>query len=437
MSLVEAVRGFCAQYGWDKTYWIAYSGGLDSHVLLHACHSLRSQFPLKLRAIHIHHGLSANAEHWASHCARVCDDYEIDFTKHHIKVQPNVGDSLEALAREKRYRIFADSLGESEILLTAHQQDDQAETVLMQLFRGAGIKGLSAMPAMKTFASGFHGRPLLAFTRKELEAYALQHHLQWIHDESNDDNKFTRNYLRQHIFTSLKNRWPTVTETISRSAMHCAEAQALLDEFAADICTQVRGSHENTLSVSKLLQLSDERQKLLFRTWIYQLGYPLPDTKKITNLQHDVLTAAQDRMPCVSWNGVEVRRFRDDIYVMKALAEHDIQQSLEWNLQTPLMLPGIGMLHASFKTGHRLLIDVKKIDVRFRQGGEVANLPVRGRHSLKNLFQEWHVPTWKRDRIPLIYLEDKLISAVGYFIDEDYMAQQDEMGWDISLKGEG
>ncbi|MBX3708779.1 MAG: tRNA lysidine(34) synthetase TilS [Gammaproteobacteria bacterium] len=432
MTLLDAVSNFCRQCGVNKKYWIAFSGGLDSHVLLYLCKILQAELNINFNAIHVNHGLSKHAQSWARHCKKICNEYAIKYHERIIQLDLNIGDSLEEIAREKRYAAFAEYIGEEEILLTAHQQDDQAETMLLQLLRGAGPKGLAAMPQMKSFARGFHGRPLLHFSRFDLQQYAEMQQLDWIKDESNGDLSYTRNFIRHEILTKLKSRWPTVTATLSRSAAHCAESQVLLEKFAKEMYEQVQGTAETTLSVDKLTQVSPERQRLLLRTWIQYLGYPLPDTKKIETIQRDILTAARDRMPCVKWGKVELRRYRDDLHLLPALQAIDTQQVFSWDLAQSLRLPGVGILRTAYTQGRGLRADIQHVLVQYRQGGEVVELLSRGRHTLKNLFQEWNVLPWERDRVPLIFFAGKLIAAMGYFFDEKFfIVQSNELGREV------
>ncbi|MFZ2315698.1 MAG: tRNA lysidine(34) synthetase TilS [Gammaproteobacteria bacterium] len=424
--LIRAVADFCTQYGFDKTYWVGFSGGLDSTVLLDACASLRVSLPIKLNAIYINHGLSPNAHIWAAHCEQVCVELSIPFYHRAVQLDLSDGVSLEEVAREGRYKAFASLLEKDDVLLTAHHQDDQAETMLLQLFRGAGPKGLSAMPSMKSFAQGYQGRPLLAFTRAALETYAAEQALTWIEDESNLDTTFSRNFLRNDILPLLKKHWPGVTKSIARSAAHCSETQALLDDFSKKELLQIAGSKPDTLSVSQLLTLPIEKRRLLLRAWIDQQGFLLPDTKRLQSICTSVLTAAKDRFPCVQWGDIEVRRYQDDLYLMDALLPLDVLQEKEWDFSSELEISGLRLKVVSSAEG--LSQAVNSVTVRFRRGGEVINLPGRGSHTLKNLFQEWQVPIWLRDRIPLLFIGDKLIAVVGYAIDVDYVVKPNEPG---------
>lgn len=429
MTLLAALRDFCREQGLERTYWVAYSGGVDSHVLLSLCLALRSELNLRLRVIHINHGLSPHAKAWAAHCARVCQQYAVDYVEETVTLDLQHG--VEEAARHARYAAFARHLAQHDILLTAHHEEDQAETILLQLLRGAGLKGLAAMPVKKAFASGFHGRPLLSFTRAAIEDYAKAADLTWIEDESNEAVRFTRNFIRHEMIARLKTRWPTVTQTLSRSASHCAEALQLLDEFAKEACRQAQGSQENTLSVQKLLLLDTKKQRLVLRAWIQLHHYPLPNTKKLYAIQSQMLQAAVDRLPCITWQQVEMRRYRDDLYLMESKAHPDTEQVIAWAAtKTPLEI-GMGLLRAEKTKGRGLRANIPSLTIRFRQSGESVTLHGRGRHTLKNLFQEWGVPPWERARVPLIFSEQTLIGALGYFLDDAYAAKEDEMGWEL------
>lgn len=394
MTLAASVRDFCLRHG-KKHIWIALSGGLDSRVLLDLCHTIRSDVPCLFRVIHVHHGLSPQADQWVEQCAAVCLEYDVEFNLAHAHLKNKLGDSLEESARKARYDLFASFLAADDLLLTAHHQDDQAETLLLQLLRGSGPKGLSAMPALKPFATGFHGRPLLNFSRQQLVSYAEERQLSWVEDESNDDCALTRNFIRHDVMPVFKRRWPTVESTLARSAQHCAEAQSLLDEVANERLATVQGVASRTLSVSKLLSYSESWQRLLLRSWIIQSGFSLPPSTKLISIQKTILRSAQDKMPCVRWRGAEMRRYRDDIHLISEV----------------LCVPEVGQ---------GLRLEMSDVTIRNRMPGESVEVLARGRVSLKNLFQEWQVPTWERGNLPLLFCGNKLIQVPGYFKDPAY-----------------
>lgn len=432
--LFDHLKAFFEKQGIDKTYWIAYSGGLDSHVLLHLCARLHPFYPIRFNAIHINHGLSPNADAWALHCATVCNDLQIHFQQKKLTIDLARGQSLEEVAREYRYAQLADLLTEGDILLTAHQQEDQAETVLLQLFRGSGPKGLAAMPMIKPFAAGFHARPLLGVSREELQQYAKKHQLTWIEDETNADPGFTRNFLRHEIFPILKKRWPSIAKTLARTAENFAEAQHLLETVAKDDLENIKGSSATQISIPSLLRLSKARQRQVLREWMSQLQFPLPSEAKLQQIQKNILHAAEDKLPHIVWGNVEIRRYQEQLYIMKRLPKHNIAQMYDWDMRQSLLLPGVGKLHVELTQAKGLRADIKNIQVRFRQGGEWCQLAGRShRHELKKLLQQWGVPPWERSRIPLLYMDDVLIAVVGYYIDEKYMANSKEDGYLVHL----
>jgi tRNA(Ile)-lysidine synthase len=318
-----------------------------------------------------------------------------------------------------------------DLLLTGHHQDDQAETTFMQLIRGSGWKGLAAMPDFKQFGTKYHGRPLLQCSKMALQHYASLHRLHWINDGSNINTRWTRNFIRHEFLPILKQRWPSVTKTIARSANYSAEAQSVLEEFALEAINNIRG-------VKQLIRLSPAKQRLILRTWIHSLGYSLPNSNKIIAIQKNVLTAAADRMPSVCWKQVVVRRYRDDLYITTLFPKHDHTEMKRWQLTSPLILPGIGQLIAVKTDGEGLHADIQEVFIGFRQGGEALEVPGRGRHILKHLLQEWGVPPWLRDRIPLIFVDGKLIGLIWLtpiiFIADQYTAKENEIGYELSLQ---
>ena len=292
-------------------YWVAFSGGVDSHVLLHSLAVLRQHCFFELRAVHIHHGLNPKAGDWQSHCESVCRDLEVELITHRLDLSSS-HENIEARARDLRYDFFASLLEENDCLLTGHHQDDQAETVLLQLLRGAGPKGLSAMPASSVLGKGSLLRPFLNISRDELLSYAAEHQLSWIDDDSNHNTRFSRNFFRQEIMPLLKQRWPSAAETIVRSAKHCAETEKLLEEFIAPLFNGCL-LENNALSVIELKKLTPLQQKHVFRQWLFHCGFASPNERKLENCLRVFLTAAQDRHPMVAWGNVIVRRYKKEL----------------------------------------------------------------------------------------------------------------------------
>lgn len=381
----------------SRSYLIAFSGGVDSHVLLHALAQWRQQNPrVELRALHVNHGLSQHANEWARHCAYVCERLNIPFLLEKIQLEDN-GESLEAEARRVRYQVFAAHLTANECLLTAHHQDDQAETLLLQLLRGAGPKGLAAMPERKPFAETLHLRPLLDFSQEAIEEYAREHQLSWVDDDSNTNTRFDRNYLRHYVMPMLKQRWPAAINNIARSAAHCARATDLLNEAAENDFIIAHGTKANTLSVSALLELSAAQRANVLRHWFSINDERLPSAQQLQQLEQDVLRCDIDASPIFKIEHFQLRRYRDDLYLVR-LEALPLDFEVQWDCRTQLELPGdLGTLDPENFSAYQTLT------VRFRQENDSA--------SLKKVFQQKGIPPWRRDRTPLVFDGDRLIAV--------------------------
>jgi tRNA(Ile)-lysidine synthase len=426
-------------------YWVAYSGGVDSHVLLHAMAMLRPQLAAAtLHAVHVNHGLNPDAAEWAAHAQSVSDDLDIPCHLFNLDATHQKGESPEAAARNARYQVFSQLIEEGDVLLTAHHREDQAETLLLQLVRGAGPHGLAAMPVMTAFSNGHLARPLLAVEQALINQYAQEKRLDWIEDPSNQDRGFERNYLRHEIMPTLQAHWPAISRTVSRSAAHCAEAAGLLDELATEDlkrCAQWQSGNPLPTQISLLFlqQLAPQRRRNLLRFWIKTLGLGIVSSSIMTQIETSLINAKADAIPQITWQDGELRRYRQQVYAMLPLAPFDSTAELKWDWQgRALELPtGQGVLVAHSgeldgeSSGEQGLSLAKceqlPMTIRFRQGGERCQLPGRDHHhALKGLLQQAGVPPWQRDRIPLIYLGNQLAAVVGYFYCEPFLAQTSE-----------
>lgn len=310
--------------GQGAHFCIALSGGLDSVVLLHLMKEFRNKNPsVKLRAVHVHHGLNKNADEWRQFCAQLCADYKIDFVTKNVEVKIENGESLEALARDRRYAVFADILNENEVLLTAQHQDDQAETFLIQLMRGAGVRGLSSMPVEKKLGAGILLRPLLNYTRAQIEEYARKNQLNWVEDSSNENNQFNRNYLRNEIIPELKKRWPQVSASITRSAEHCANAESLLNEYLEHDYAQCVND-KNQLSIEKIIEFSELRQRAILRYWITQQNFLMPSTKHLDEIFRTVVLASSDAKPKFTYGNSVISRVKKHLQIEKSPVFHEL-----------------------------------------------------------------------------------------------------------------
>jgi tRNA(Ile)-lysidine synthase len=421
----------------QDTVWVGYSGGCDSHVLLHALAQLRHEMPFNLQAIYVNHGLSANAERWGVHCQAVCAALGVGIQLVRVDATPEAEESPEEAARSARYNAIIALLKEGDYLCTAHHQDDQAETLLLQLLRGAGPKGLAAMPVRSPLGKATQLRPLLNFSRARLQYYAEEQGLKWIEDESNSDTGFNRNFLRHEIMPRLRQRWPSADTTIARSAAVCAEAAQLLDQLAAQDYQEIKAPEAAEIEIDKLLELDNARIKNVLRYWIRLAGLPLPSEIKLQHVIHDVLHAAQDRMPCVQWPGAEVRRYQGRLYVMPPEADINTRLILVWDDPgQPLLLPDGSSLFLS--PGGELAqqrLAAGRVTVRFRQGGEYLHPAGRsGGCTLKQFMQEAAVPPWRRNAVPLLYVDDVLAAVAGLCVDREFLAQDGEPGCSIGIK---
>ncbi len=419
-------------------YLAACSGGVDSIVLLHLMHALREDLPGQLMAVHVDHGISAQREQWSELCVTVCRDLEVPLIQIKIDARPEKGHSPEDLARRLRYRALREQLGSGDILLTAHQADDQAETMMLQLFRGAGPAGLAAMPALQPFEPGWHGRPLLNYTRSQVEDYARAQSLSWVEDDSNVDRRFNRNYLRHEITPRLKLRWPSLTAALNRAARHQASAAQLLTELAQLDLAQAVNDGDGSLRIDLLADLGSARRDNMLRLWIKERDLPIPDTVNLQRIWTEVACARPDAVPCLRWPGAEVRRYRNRLFALAPLPEHDRAASLRWRPAAPITTVH-GTLSAVLARGRGIRASAcpaRGVEVRYRTGGERLR-PVGSRHTraLKVLLQEQGIPVWLRDRIPLLFVDEKLAAVAGLWVDMEFAAGPEEEGWDIHWSG--
>jgi len=425
-------------------FCIAFSGGVDSSVLLHALAELCKTNPTwRVRAIHIDHQLQSSSAEWAMQCGRVAAQFGIDLTVERVVIAHDDDQGLEAAARKARYAVFRHELRDGEVLLTAHHADDQAETLLLALMRGSGVQGLAAMPVSRIFARGWHLRPLLNVTRRELEAWASEHRIEAINDPSNALLRHDRNYLRHEVLPSLRKRWPAVADSMSRSTSHLGEALGLLEEIATgDLkIAAVR----NCLSVEALRCLSASRRRNLLRYWLRLRGLPLPTTRKLAGLEHDLFNTDLDRMPCVKWQGAELRWHRGLLYantprldsMNPGVGVPGYQQ--EWNWRESFELPAnLGHLSLVPTSGPGLAVArlPDHITVRFRRGGEKIRLTGRQhRHALRNLLQESDVLPWWRDSLPLVFAGKRLIAIADLHFSDEFAASPGEVALQVSWEG--
>ena len=416
---------------------VALSGGVDSVALLHLLHRLQCERAFLLSAIHVNHQISPHAADWADFCTALCDRLNIPLVVKTIHVPRRAKAGLEATARAHRYRAFAEL--DTDCLLLAHHLDDQAETVLLNLLRGAGVRGAAAMPEIRHQASGVGRmgesrpimRPLLDVPRATLVAYAKKHRLAWIEDESNLDVAFTRNYLRHAVLPAIEARFPAYRQTLTRATRHFAEADLLLDELAAiDMASAVR---EGKLKLSLLQQFSPARAKNLLRTFFAVQGMPTLDADRLDDWLRQIVNARGDSRVALGVAGLVLRRYRGDIWIEPATPGPAADWRIAWRGERELTLPELsGQWSMIPVQGEGLSVEklgVTPLTLRLRQGGEKLKPDcARPRKTLKHLLQEAAIPPWQRERLPLLYSGETLVAAPGIGVDCAYQAAPGESG---------
>jgi tRNA(Ile)-lysidine synthase len=391
------------------TVWAAFSGGLDSTVLLHRLW----KEGLPVRALHVNHHLQPAANRWVELCKETCAQLGVPIYVLDVKIDPNDPAGPEGAARAARYDAFTSLMKPGDCLATAHHQDDQAETVLLRLLRGSGVAGLAAMRAVAPFQGGTLWRPLLRQTRGALREYAERNRLSWIEDPHNQDPRYARSFLRHEIFPRFTQRWPQAIELLARTAEHCADAVELLDQLAAaDLRKAAAPGKGAALSVQRLLALPRARRNNVLRYRAAAGGFELPPFDALARLEREVLRARPDGAPKLAWGETELRRFRDRLYLMRALPPAPEGLMLEWDGRRDLALPpGCGVLVAVRPARAEL-----PLRVVFARGGErLKPAGARFTRTLRNLFQEEAVPPWIRERLPLVELDGELAAVADRY----------------------
>lgn len=419
-------------------YRVAFSGGMDSHVLLHLMVTLARQQSMSLSAVHVNHGLSEFATQWQQHCQSICDQLDVPMELIEVKVQSDAKVGLEAAARHARYEALSRSMTKDEVLLTAHHEDDQVETFLLQSLRGSGVAGLAVMPTSRQFGRGWLGRPLLSYGREQLLTYARQHQLLWVEDESNENICLDRNYLRHQVIPLLAQRWPQLGHTVGRVVKHQAEAAFLLRELAETDLGGCTADSGNTLKISSFLTLSGPRQANLLRHWIRLQGYQVPNSVRLHEFLRQLVQRQPDANPQITWQDVQLHCYRDEIHLLVQNNRPPLPEPLVWDLNQVLSIPGVGTLQArpaQALSTPLLSKHFSQLTVQFRQGGEVCQ-PVgrQHHHSLKKLWQERGIPSWQRSRIPLLYNDGALVAVAGHWICEGHQNSAGEPGWHIEFE---
>lgn len=403
---------------------VAFSGGPDSHVLLHALAALRGELPGGLRAVHVNHRLHPQAASWATHCERVCRSLSIPFAVH-AAARPDAG-AGETWAREQRYALFSELLQPGEMLLTAHHRDDQAETVLLRLLRGSGVDGLAGIPPLRRLGPGQVGRPLLDLPRSALAAYARIHGLTSIQDPGNVDPAADRNFLRHHIMPLLHQRWPAADATVARAAELLRQEQQVMVAHAAPFLPR---NPDGPLHWPALLSQGENVQRIVLHRWLRRAGLRAPEARQLEAGRRMLLQAGADRQPEFAWPGGRVRRYRGFLYAEPQSDEPGPSVSdapfpgTAWSLTEDLRLPGGWLRRTPAAEG----LDVSRlpegqVTIAFRCGGERCRPAGRPRRPVKKLFQEAGIPPWQRGHWPLLMADDAIVAVPGICVCEGFQS---------------
>ena len=424
---------------------LGLSGGLDSVVLLDLLHRLARPLEFKLSCVHINHGISPDARRWAGFCARKCKRLGLALEVHEVDIAPHRAEGLEAAARRARYAVFVRQ--DADFIVLAQHQDDQAETLLLQLLRGAGVKGGAAMPVLRPQAASKSGkgarppailRPMLALTRGQIEDYARARRLKWVEDESNSDIRYDRNFLRHEVLPVIERAFPAYRTTLARAARHLAEASQVQDELAeADAHLAVAG---NRVALAELKRIGVARSKNLLRWMLCQRGDAAPEADRLEEGLRQLLQARDDAAVRVALGTCELRRYDGRAYLLPSMPDTPASLRSDWDGRRLWPLPELGgALHFARHNGSGLdcaKVGEQGLSAGVRQGGEKLRLrPGGSTRSLKNLLQEARMPPWERERLPLIYCGDTLVAVPGLGVASGWQAGAGKPGWTITWQG--
>ncbi len=377
---------------------------------------LRHQLQKPLRAVHVHHGLQQEADDWAMFCSDLCHRLKVPLQVIELDIQQAQRESLEMAARRQRYAALATLLQSDEVLLTAHHLDDQAETFLLHLFRGAGVNGLAAMPTVRPFSRGLLCRPLLGWGRNQLVAFLRERGIDWIEDPSNDDISFDRNFIRQTIMPIIASRWPAAATTISRSAGLLAEQRALNETLTGNALASGYAFNTGSLEIDRLQAMDVERKRLVLRHWL-EMGQP---RLSLSLARLEVLDTHLSSCRNVSYQvaGVQLQSFSGHLYKHRANGGSESVLTCVWRLDRCLQLNALGVVIEPSQILRHFpwLGPGDTLRVTSRRGGERIFDPRVGHRSLKKMLQHWRVPPWRRSLLPLIWYGEQLICVQGYWV---------------------
>jgi tRNA(Ile)-lysidine synthase len=398
-----------------RRWHVAFSGGLDSTVLLHLAASWCQSHPgaPELCAWHINHGMQTEADAWERHCSALCESWGIPIRLARVAVEQS-GEGAEAAAREARYGVFEENLGEGEVLFMAHHLDDQVETFFLRLLRGAGLRGMSGMPAERQLGKGVLLRPLLDGPRSQLEEYAAEHKLEFLRDPSNAELSLDRNYLRLEILPRLEQRWGGYRQTVTRASQNAASALAVLEDNLPEPVTVFSTLGDPGVPLQVLTSGAREVAIIRLRSWLRSRGLSMPNRALLDEFLRQLQQGLEEKAPRLDCGNYALQRYADAVYLLPQPWEHSEREACELERGASLNVPGVGQLSLVPAAAAGLaLADGETLRISWRRGGERCRPQGRARsQTLKKLLQEKSVPTWWRERVPMVSLGGELL-AVG------------------------
>ncbi|MBI3286002.1 MAG: tRNA lysidine(34) synthetase TilS [Burkholderiales bacterium] len=428
---------------------VAYSGGLDSSVLLALANKYCQEHGVPLLAFHVHHGLSPHADDWSAHCASVCAAHGVRFFVKQVTVSNDNGHGIEASARAERYRALGKLCQDHQInlLLTAHQQDDQAETLLLQMLRGSGVAGMAGMNmchrAPKLFGNEaiFLARPLLAESRLTLEEFATRQGVAFVQDESNFDPRFIRNALRHQVMPILSKISPGYAERIARGAMHIQSAHDTLTKLAEQDLQLCKLDQE--LDITAMQSLDGERVNNLMRFWLAQLGARMPSTSRLKEMLSQLFSAREDARVTIYHEHLAIHRYKNKVYASDNIREKNLNgllKTFSWNGEAAIYFPefrGTLLINDASHGIDKQWLKIQSLTLQLRKGGErlklAHNRPTR---TIKSHYQALQIPFWQREQLPFLAVNNQILFAAGVGMQSIFCVSDETPSVDLSWESD-
>ena len=427
----EQLITFLEEFKTHDRYVLAISGGKDSIALAHLFFSIKEKINHSIEMVYVDHGLQEVSNEWGDFCREQASKFGFEFQQLTVNCRPVAGESIEAWARDARYNLLSTLADENTLVFTGHHQDDQAETLLLRLFRGTGVRGMACMQVARKLGKGLLIRPLLNISSKQIDQYVSINNLSWVHDKSNDDKSFDRNYLRQEIKPLIEKRWPEFQKSISRIIAYQQEAGELLDVLAVNDLQTVCDDDKTSINIDKLKVYSKARIKNLLMCWIKGQHFLAPNHQHIEEIINHSIFASDDRLPLVNWADIEVRKYKNRLYLLKTKKLESIKDEIKISFHDSIIIneEQVKWQIVEGKGIAKHFQDKSHFSLQFRRGGEKIKLANRGiSKTIKQLFQENSVLPWKRESFPLIYIDNKLAAIPGICTDDYFAAKENEPG---------